>query len=157
MGLHDNTCSPHFNPFSFITWKERGRIQSKLYHVGQSKWIIPISEGLEFNWGGSYDHLISTRIFTIKFNKIFIQAPKKFRKVGYSLNLDLLSISYYSCVLYPRRRGLGIKSHHLRPIYLWCVWFDHILLHSCLRISEGFWLCFFTCRKYWTLSGKENS
>ena len=43
--------------------------------------------------GGPYDHLMSTRIFTLVTNKIFVWTPKSRRKVAYCLDLDILTIS----------------------------------------------------------------
>ena len=45
-------------------------------------------------WGGGglYDHTMSTIIFTLITNKIFIQAPKNYEGSGYGLNLYLLTL-----------------------------------------------------------------
>ena len=42
-----------------------------------------------------YDHLMSTRIFTLMVNKIHIRAPKVHEESGYGLDLDSQTISYY--------------------------------------------------------------
>jgi hypothetical protein len=64
-----------------------------------------------------YDHLMSTRIFTLIMNKIFRGAPKIMRKglqphFGFANYLILISVSYDT-----RKIGLVGESDHLRPIY----------------------------------------
>jgi hypothetical protein len=61
-----------------------------------------------------YDHLMSTKIFTLIVNKIFTRAPNITR--NYNLDLKLLTISYQLRALYPRRNWTGwtkkpLKTH----------------------------------------------
>ena len=44
-------------------------------------------------------------------------SSKKNDESGYDLDLDLLTISYYSHVSYPKRSGLLGKNNHLRHMY----------------------------------------
>ena len=44
-------------------------------------------------------------------------SSKKYKGSGYALDLDLLTVSYYSCVSYPRS-GLVGRGNHLRPTYI---------------------------------------
>ena len=50
--------------------------------------------------GGVYNHLMSTKIFNLTVNKIFISmSSKNYKESGYSLTMDLLTILYRSmCV-----------------------------------------------------------
>lgn len=68
--------------------------------------------------GDLYDHLICTRISTMIMNKTFIRVPKFTRKVGYNLDLDLLTVSYKLIVSCSRRTGLVGETNHLGPTYL---------------------------------------
>ena len=52
-------------------------------------------------------------------------SSKNYEEISYSLDLDLLTLSYKSCVSYPTRRGLVRKSNNLRPIYLSSLFFKH--------------------------------
>jgi len=45
-------------------------------------------------------------------------SSRNYEERGYILVLDLLTISYSSCVTHPRRSEIVGKSDHLRPIYL---------------------------------------
>ena len=59
-----------------------------------------------------------TRIFTLMVNCIFIWAPKICEKSGYSLDMDLFTVSH------PKEKWLvKRRSNHLRPIYLKTSWF----------------------------------
>ena len=54
----------------------------------------------QYNWDSLYDHLISTRIFTLTMNKICVWAPRIMREVASSLirfanHLVLLVSSYF--------------------------------------------------------------
>lgn len=69
----------------------------------------------QYNWDGLYDHLISTRIFTLTMNKICVWAPRIMREVASSLirfanHLVLLVSSYFK-----RSRPVR-KSNHLRHL-----------------------------------------
>ena len=72
----------------------------------------------QHNWGNLYDHLMSTRIFTLVMNEIFIISSHNYNESGYGLALDLLPIHSKSRVAYPRRSELVRKSNHLKPIYV---------------------------------------
>ena len=65
-----------------------------------------------------YDHLMSTRIFTLIINKILIGAPKNMRNglqphFGFA-NYLLLII----CFIWHHEKWASWRSDHLRPIYL---------------------------------------
>ena len=49
----------------------------------------------QYNWDELYDHLMSTRIFTLIMNKM-VYTSSKFMRIysGYGFNLDSLTISY---------------------------------------------------------------
>ena len=66
----------------------------------------------QHNRGKLYDHLMSTQIFTLMINKVFVRAPKITRKVGMASIWNLQWC--FSC---PRRRGLVGKSNHWRPTF----------------------------------------
>ena len=63
--------------------------------------------------GNLYDHLMSTKIFTLIMNEIFMS----FEESGYSLDLDLLPMSSYLHFSYPSRSGQVGKCNQLRSIY----------------------------------------
>ena len=44
--------------------------------------------------GQLYNHLMSTRIFTLIMNKLFILSSENYEEIGYGLDLDLLTILY---------------------------------------------------------------
>ena len=63
-------------------------------HMFETYWIMcskyanhsMLNSHHSLGWGRDlYIHLISTRIFTLKFNKIFIRAPKIMRNVAMGL------------------------------------------------------------------------
>ena len=41
---------------------------------------------------------------------------KNYEESGYTFDLDLLSILYQLCVLYPKKSGIVGESNHIRPI-----------------------------------------
>lgn len=55
--------------------------------------------GSVVNMIGLYDHLMSMSVFTLRMNKIFLQAPITFDTNGYGHNLDCQS-SQINCVLH---------------------------------------------------------
>jgi len=57
------------------------------------------------NQFGLIDHLMSTKILSLKMNKIFIWTPKAMRQMAYVHDLDLLITSYYLHVSYPMGNG----------------------------------------------------
>ena len=61
---------------------------------------------------------MSTGIFTVIMDKIFIRVLEFTRKVGYNLDLDIWTMSYKLMFSYPRRRGLVGEINHSGPIYL---------------------------------------
>ena len=54
------------------------------------------------------DHFMSTRIFTLKINQIFMEdmSSKNDEESSYNLNYDLPTILYKLRIPYPRRSGL---------------------------------------------------
>ena len=63
---------------------------------------------------------MSMRIFNLTMHEFFIQALKIMTKAALASFADLLTISYYSRVLYLNISGLVRKSNHSRHIYLIC-------------------------------------
>ena len=71
-----------------------------------------------FGGGYTYDHLISTRIFTSIMNKTFIWALKIMKKVAMAL-IWICSPSHTNRMFsYPPRSGIWENSNQLRPIYI---------------------------------------
>ena len=108
--------------------------------------------------GDLYDHSMSMRIFHFDNEKIIHMRAPKTEESGYGFNVGLLTklILYWSCVSYPRRRGLLKKNDYLRPIYLGVprpckfvfelllaiLWLD-IGLHKILALDQANFKMFF--------------
>ena len=58
-----------------------------------------------FIWGYLCDHLMYTKSFTFNNDSNIHTSFKNHEESGYGFNLDLVTISYYSRVSYPRRSG----------------------------------------------------
>jgi hypothetical protein len=77
--------------------------------------MINVLGSIVNGYGDPYDRLMSTRIFILIMNKMFIFALQNYKTNGYEQNLDLLIILHSMCVSYLRRQ----------PLYFMVVFFNH--------------------------------
>ena len=96
-------------------------MRSKEIGLHVQNMITILGSHIQHNWVGGgdlYNHSMNPCLITLMMDKIFIQAPKTTTKGGCRHDLNLLTISYKSCVSYSRRSEL----HRLSWLVCVTIW-----------------------------------